>query len=178
MSAPAFTPPRGTLEIICELVQFEMKVPDGIVLVYNQKRKLPPAKGFFVNVSFLGGRPFGAKSAQIPDPTTGELVEEVSVNQQEMVQIDIFSYDDSARTRNPEIVFAMNSVNAQQVMEKNSIKIARLPSSFVDVSEVQASKRLNRYALAFNLTRAYSRKTVVPSFNEFQNPPKGILVNP
>ena len=162
-----------TLELIAGLVEFELQTKKGIVVVYNQKRNLPPATGFFVDVSMLGSRPFGNNSTTAVDPETADLVETVEIRQQEMVQIDIFSFDDSARMTAPFIPAAFSSVHAQQVCDANAIKLAQIPQSVADASSVEASARLNRYALAFALLRTYSRKRAVPTFTQFSNPPSG-----
>lgn len=167
-----------TIKLLASLVQREMNAEDGVWIIYNQKRRLPAEKGYYGVVSLLGIRPFGVNARTANDPQSPDLVETVSSNQQETIQIEIFSYDDSARLRNVEIIYALASTAAQQLQEKYSFKIGRVPPSFVDVSEVQASKRLNRYALAFNVLRAYSRNRLVQTFSTFQNPPKTILTNP
>lgn len=166
-----------TVKLIAELIQKEMSAPAGIVQIYNQKRRLPLRKGFMVDVAIIGDRPFGGSTRQQENPTTGDLVETSTVNNQEMIQIDIFSYDDSARRRRAEIIFALSGNAAQQLSEKWAFKIGTIPTSFVDVSEVEASARLNRYAITINVLRAYSRTLVIEHFDKFGIPP-AITVNP
>lgn len=174
MSATA-TP--ETAKLIAQIIQTEMALADGIVTIYNQKRRLQPAaEGFNIDVAIIGDRPFGVNSRFADPGETADLQETVTLNQQEIVQVDIFSYDDSARLNRVGIIFALASITAQQVSEQYGFQIGRIPPSFVDVSEVEASKRLNRYALTFNVLRAYERTKSAATFAEFEEPQ--IFTNP
>lgn len=173
---PATATPETAL-LLAQIIQTDMGLANGIVTIYNQKRRLPPAKaGFNIDIAIIGDRPFGVNS-RFADPGEDlDLDEKLTINQQEIVQIDIFSYDDSARLNRIGIVFALASITAQQVSELYGFQIGRIPPSFVDVSEVEASKRLNRYALTFNVLRAYERTKTAATFAEFQTPE--IFTNP
>lgn len=168
----------GLLESELELLPTEN--PDHKrVTIYNQKWRLPPLDGVFISVSIVYQRPFGLAKREVDDPDNpGAMLEEQIVSVQEAFQIDIFSRDDSARTRKEEVVFALNSTGAQQLAEKWAFKIGNVPPSFVDLSSVEASARLNRYAISFNVLRAKTRVRRIEAFTIFQNPPRGILINP
>lgn len=168
MSAATATP--ETAKLLAGLIQTEMETDAGVVMIYNQKRRIPPAKGFFVDVAIIGDRPFSVNSRFADPGSTADLEETVTINQQEVVQVDIFSYDDSARLRRIEIIFALASIAAQQLSEVHGFHIGRIPPNFVDVSEVEASKRLNRYALTFNVLRAYERTKSAQTFATFSQP--------
>ena len=167
-----------TLKLICDALQTEMGPPKGVIQIYNQDRRLPAAKGYFIDVLLLNARPFAVNKKYVVDPASTELVEQQTVNQQEIIQVDIFSYDDSARLSKINIIFALNSTTMQQLAEKWAFKIARIPASFVDASEVEASKRLNRYALTFAVLRGYQKTASAQTFTNFQIPPEKILINP
>ena len=167
-----------TVKLLCELLQDQMDPPSDVIQIYNQDRRLPPAKGYFIDVAILNARPFAVNKKYVVDPATTNLVERQTINEQEMIQIDIFSWDDSARLHKLDIIFALNSIAAQQLAEQWAFKIGRIPSSFVDASEVEASKRLNRYAITFSVLRGYQKLNYAPTFTVFQNPPQKLLVNP
>jgi hypothetical protein len=167
---PSTATPETAL-LIAQLIQGEMELADGIVTIYNQKRRLPPAKaGFNIDVAIVGDRPFAVNSRFADPGSTEDLDETVTINMQEVVQVDIFSYDDSARLNRIGIIFALASIAAQQLSEQYGFQIGRIPPNFVDVSEVEASKRLNRYALTFNVLRAYERTKSAATFAEFSQP--------
>lgn len=155
-----------------------MGTPAGIVAIYNQKRRLPAKTGFYIDVAILGDVPFGVNSRVESDPLETDLIETVSTNVQELIAVEIFSCDDSARLRRREIIFALACQAAQNLQERYAFKIGRVPTSFVDASEIEGAARLNRYVLTFNVLRAYSQSNAVATYTEIQNPPQKILVNP
>lgn len=168
MSAATATP--ETIKLLADLIQSQMSLKDDEVLLYNEKFKLPPEKGLRVAIQIVGDRPFGVNSKH-RDPGTGlDLEEVITLNQQEVVQVDVYSYDSTARLRRIEVIYALCCDEAQRLQEKYGFQIGRIPPNFVDVSEVEASKRLNRYALTFNVLRAYERVATAETFVEFSQP--------
>lgn len=167
-----------TIEVLGELIASNLRLKPGIVQIYNGRQRLPNARGYFVDVALLGSRPFAVRNQFADDPATLDGVSDQSVNVQEIIQVDIFSADDSARLHKFDVLFALTSSKAQQLATRWAFKIGRVPPSFVDASEVEGSTRLNRFAVTFNVLRAYGRVTAAPTFANFQNPPKTILTEP
>ncbi len=161
-----------TATVIAQIIQSEMVLDEDHCNIYNQKYRIPPDEGLFVVVSIIGSHPFGVVSRWVNQPNSNELVEEQGLNVVEMLQIDIFSKDPSARRRAHEVIFALNSNRAQQACDLYQFSIGRLPTSFNDISFLEASARLNRYALAFNVTRGYSKTAPIPFFDQFSIPPE------
>lgn len=159
------------IKVVANVLQAEMALPNDHVYLYNQKWRMPPDEGLYVIVGFQSGTAFGAKTTYENDPITDELVEVQSVNQQETYTIDLLSRDSSARIRKPEVIMALNSTLCQQAQEQYNFKIANLPTTFVDVSELEATAILNRYQLAFNALVVYQKIKSVQFFDQFQVPP-------
>jgi hypothetical protein len=177
MSPSPETEVRETILVVAELIQSQMQLENGVVSIYNQRRKLGKGRGLQVDVALLGNRPFSVRSRSVNDPARPDLVERQCANEQETIQVDVFSYDDSARLRRIEVLFALTGVAAQQACEKYAMKIARVPASFVDLSEGEGAGRLNRFALTFNVLRGYSIERTVETFSTFTIPPQ-LVVNP
>lgn len=162
--------------IIAGLIAAGMNLGPDVVAVYNQRRRIPPTSGLFIDVAIIATKTYGNNTRTIAPTATTDLVEIQGINVQEMYQIDIFSADASARVRRYELLAALSGIASQQAQEKYSFQIAHIPSSFVDVSEIEASARLNRYALTITvLAFEEIRRTTVP-FTIFSIPPQ-ILVN-
>ena len=166
------------IKVVADILQAELSLKNDRVFLYNQKWNIPPDQDLFVVVGFQSAKPFGVKSQYENDPVSGDLVEVQSVNQQETYTIDLISRDHSARMRKQEVILALNSTAAQQAQEQYSFKIANLPTTFVDVSDLEASALLNRYRLAFNVLVVYRKVKSVDYFDQFQIPPQKILTNP
>lgn len=161
-----------TATVVAELIlQPELGLDDDHCNIYNQKYRIPADDGLFVVVSIIGSTPFGVTSKWVNQPDSNELIEQQGCNVVEMLQIDVFSKSPAARLRAHEVIFALNSNRAQQVADTYSLSIGRLPTSFNDISALESSARLNRYALAFNVTRAYVKTAPIPFYDQFSIPP-------
>lgn len=162
-----------TIELFADLIASEMGLEPGRSQIYNQRRKIKAGDdGIFVDVALLGSRPFAVKRGYSVDPAQTDLVEGQTVNVQEVVQIDVFSFDESARLRKFDVLFALTSTAAQRMCEANAMKIGRVPPSFVDASSQEGGAILNRFVLTLNLLRSYGRTKAAPTYDQFSIPPQ------
>lgn len=175
---PLDSDPHETIKLIADLLEGFLGLPHDRVMIYNQKWNLPNTTGAFVNVSIVGDKVVASNSKPVNDPeNAANLYNVLSVLVQEHIQIDIFSVDSAARQRRQEVVMALRSTAAQQIQERYSFKIGNVPPSFVDLSDIEGTARLSRYALTFNVIRAYSRTESITPFTVFANPPKDLYIN-
>lgn len=158
------------IKILADIILKELTLKPDQVLLYNQKFDIPPDYRMYVSLSVLGTKNFAGYPDYDPDPITGDLVETQVVNRQEMISILVYSRSDEARTRNWEIPAALVSTYSEQQQEANSIKIGTLPTAVMDVSEVEGTARLNRYALTFMVLAAYKKQKPVEFYGTFQQP--------
>lgn len=162
------------ISLIRSLLVSELNLAPDRVVNYNQKWTLPPGDGLFVMLSFMNGKPYS--TGMWHEDTAAGLAEIQETAMQETYAIDLFSRTNEARERRHEILWALNSTAAQQMCEVNTMKLAGLPSSFHDLSFLEASGRLNRYQLTFHLLRIQRRERVAPYFNQPNQPT--LLVEP
>ena len=159
------------IKVIADLIQTQMDLAPNRVYLYNQAWNLPPDEGLFVNVGLIGKKPFGiSKTYQSVSEEMGGLLQVQSMNVQETYSVLVFSQSSAARIRNYEILYALNGDAAQQAQERYSFKIGYLPSSLVDISEIDGASRLNRYNLTFNILCGYSQSRRVEYYNTIQDP--------
>lgn len=171
--------PYELITVLAELIQNQLQLQKGRVIIYNQKFDIPTDDGMFVAVSFVSDRVFGNNLVYENDPDNeANLVEIHQSHAQEMYEINVYSRDASARLRKHEILWALNSTEAQNLAEQYAFKIGFVPQNFTDVSEVEASARLNRYSFTFNILRAYETRRTVPAYTQFQIPPRFLITNP
>ena len=168
--------PVEFIKVLADLIQEEMDLPVDKVFLYNQDADLGKYSGLYVNLGILGDKPFGASSEIRNDPELG-LVENQSVNVQEWYSLLLSSQDNTARLRRHEPPMILRGSRCQQLMEKYSFKVGYLPAAMTDVSEVEATYRLNRYSLTFNCLVAYARLRAVEYYDKFTGSP-GLIVNP
>jgi hypothetical protein len=165
------------LKILVDIVRREMRLKADQVVIYNQRWIIPPDDRLYVAISVTGSAPFGVNrkyaSSSATDPQTGQPVptlnEELSVNTRDILTFNIYSASGEARERRNELIFALESTYAEQQMEKYSFLIGSVPTSYVDVSEEEGTKIINRYAITYNVQYAQSASNPVEYFDKFQD---------
>jgi hypothetical protein len=146
------------------------------VWIYNQKYTIPNDPGLFVEVACLGRKVF-SNQIRSDEDEAGNFCEFQSMNVQEINTVRLYSRDESAYTRAHEVVFALNSTEAQQMAEAYSFKFGFIPTGFTDTSFLEASARLFRQDLTFQILRMYTKKRVIEYYDKFPIPPE-IYTNP
>ena len=157
-----------TMKVLAGLLESELELPPGRVALYNQPWEIPTDDGLVIEISFLGSRPYAAVSHM--EDREGTLVQVQEQVTQETIGITLFSKGPAARERKHEIVFALQSVAAQQLSERYSFRWGYLPTSFTDASETEGAGRLNKYATTFNVLRIHTKEHVIQYFDKFSLP--------
>ncbi len=132
---------REPIKVLCDIFSHVLGLPNGAVMVENEKWIIPRNSGLFISVGAVG-----------PDKTIGNVNEvdgdgnEVrSRSYSQLLQMTLESYDASARRRKGEAAMALASIYAVQLMEKFTMSFARNPTPFVSVGELQPTKQLNKF---------------------------------
>lgn len=147
MSATTFSlAAREPIKILADIIATEMGLDAGAVMLDYQKWNVPKTDGLYVNLRYLGpGRVVANVNECVPDGSGG-LTEVQSCTLQHLIQIEMKSYDASARMRQAEMEMSLTSVYAQGLMELYSVQIARNPGPPVDDSRDEGSGWLTSYA--------------------------------
>ena len=171
-------PQIENVALIAKLIQTQLGIPDDPprVFTYNTNWDIPSTNDMFVLVSILTDDDFGAGQTYLADPTYG-LVEQQLLERATIYTVDLFSVSTEARDRRQEVLFALQGDAAERLMESKSLRIFR-PSPFVDISAVEASRRLNRWQTQFAVFEGYGCTRRVPYFNMPASSPAELLVNP
>lgn len=153
------------IKVLADIIKTEMSLADDRVLIYNQKWNLPNDSDIFISLRSGPTKTFSNRN-NYEDRESG-FYEVQDINIQENIIIDIFSKDDTARTRKEEIIMALKSTYSQQNQEINSIKIAEIPNSFIDVSEAEASAMLNRYNITIRILSWRTKEKTVDYYDKY-----------
>lgn len=150
---------REAIKVIGDVIANQMGLrttgPTAQIMLTNERFNIPPTNDLYVALSYVDGKPIGNNNYF--DGNT--VIETQQVTMFYHVQIDIMSFDATARTRKEEVYMALRSIYAQQAMEAQNVQIARMPAAFVDASSLEESKMLNRYTMTIAVT-ALLTKTV------------------
>lgn len=158
------------LKLVADIIQSEMDLADDQVIFMDEKFNLPPDDRLYLSLALMGAKDFGAKTEYDPDPASGELVETLVVNRQEMHSITLLSRTREAAQRNWEVTAALNSTLSQQTQEKYSFKIGNLPTSMNKVPDEDGTARLAMYVTTFLILGALKKAKPVDYFDQFSQP--------
>ena len=161
---------------LVNLIREEMSFAADQVVLYNQEWTVPSDERPYIVVEFRDGDPYAHSKTYQPSQDGTQLLEVQTQNVRERCTIRLYSAGPAARVLKQEILFALNSDRAARYMELYNFKIANLPTSFLDVSAVEATSLLNRYDLDFSLLVSYKRERNTLFFDQFQTPE--LLINP
>lgn len=160
------------IDLVCDIIQREMELQDGRVRFYNQKLPKPDDRGLSIAVSVGPVKPF-ARSHRFNPATNAE---EALLLVVATVYIDVMSVDSEAFDRKEEVIMALGSVYSLQQQSANGFNIARLPTSFTAVSELDGSAIPYRFSTAVNV-RYGARKTKGGAPYAENPSPSNLLIN-
>lgn len=155
-----------TAQIICNIIQNYMGLCDKQIWIYNQRKKIPPSEGLFVVVGNVSVTPYGANNKYVP--LNGGYGQEISQMMQEILSVNMFSYDTSAIERMPELIGSFSSVYCQQKQDQIGFKIGVVPGGIQDTSALEASAILFRQSITLKVLRAYSKITEAEYYDKYK----------
>ena len=140
------------------------------VVVFNQNWKIPSDSGLYITVSSLGpAKPYGSTQT-LTVTKDGALVEALGVPMREILGIDLASRSQEAIDRVPDVLAFFGSTECEQLCEKYSIKLAKIPMGFSDASGLEGAATINRQHTAVALLRTRLIERAVPYFNAEPKP--------
>jgi hypothetical protein len=151
------------VKVIAQIIQEELGLPDGQIMMSYEKWIMPETKGLYVSVRYVSTKTLNTSNWF--ESTTNEEIQSVSLHH--IIQIDLMSFDDSARARKSEVAMALASFRSQNLQEENNMQIARLPSEFVDASSLEETKFLKRFTATIAVKAVELKKKGTPYFDTF-----------
>lgn len=157
-------PPIEPIKVLAAAIQAELSLSANQILLGFENFPIPETLGLFVSLEYGVEQIVGASNQN--DVNTQDEYEEVqTVSMLHQIEIDVLSYDSSARTRKEEVIMALSSYNAQQLMEVNQMRIASIPNSFITVTSPEPSKQLNRYRYTVSVYALHQKNLVTPYYD-------------
>ena len=157
---------RLTSQIICDIIKNGLALKDDQVWIYNQRRSIPEDERMYVVVGMSAIKPYGNTNRQLTG--TNYMTDQTTQYMQEMITIDVLSYTTEAIERYSEIFGALISTYSQQQQEALGMKIAEMPTTVNDVSEVEGATILYRIAITLNVLRKYDMLIAATYYDTFQ----------
>ncbi len=161
---------REPIKIMADIIRSEMDLREDQILLAYQKFEIPKNKDLFVTLSYLDTSFVSVQDESVGVDSSVGMIEYQTVTIRNIIQIDILSYGDEARTRKEEILMALRSVYSEQQQTAYNIQIARNPISFNNVSVLEETAFLNRFTIAIACTSTQQKTKVPPYFDTFDTP--------
>lgn len=148
-------------KIFVDLIQKELNLPDNwgldeqgnqipCVMIKSQNIKLFNTPNIQITVSTLRNRIYSNrlehKEVVVEDVT--KYYEDVYINEDRTMQIDIYSKNNDARIRYPEVQACLNSTYAEQLQDKYQFRIGTI-SDAVNLSGLDGGSEINRFTIRF-----------------------------
>lgn len=168
-AAPYAVGLREPILVVADILQNGLGLADDAVVLAYEKNIIPKVSGLYVSLDYVGPAKCIANVNEL-DPENDDQIQ--SCTYAHMIQMDLLSYDASARRRFTEATMSIASIYAVQQMEKYAMSINRNPSPWVDASSLEPTKRLNRF-ISTLVVFAVHRK-VIPSAPVFIAFPGGL----
>lgn len=155
------------IKVVADIIQTELSLPVGAVMVVNQRWVIPQNQDLYVALAYVGPARTIGNTNRFDSEANAEVQE---ISKAHMIQIDIMSFGDAARTRKEEVEMALLSMYSQYQQGKNLIKIARQPGPPVDASTLEATGRLNRFLMTVMVNALHRKVKAAEFYDKFGTP--------
>lgn len=153
-----------TLNILKQIIDNQMQMPEGRVWAYNNDVDLPKDPNLFIILFMTSQKPYANNIKYVP---TSEGMNEVqTINLVQDVIISLVSKNTSARDRAYEIPLALNSTYSHNLQVKNKMHISTLGDIY-DASFLESTTRLNRFDCKIRVFRAFDKINNVDYYDKF-----------
>lgn len=171
-------------KIIVKLIKNYLELPDNYgydsqgneiptVTIKSQNIKLFNTDKLQITISTISSNVFANRKEykdvtiiNDDETTTDELHEIVYMNDQRMMQIDIYSRNNEARQRLSEVQMALTSTLAEQLQDQYQFRIGKI-SNATNLSGLDGGSDVNRYTIRFNTLNWYTKEKAVQFYDKF-----------
>lgn len=173
-------------KIFVDIIQKQLDLPNNYgfdaqgneipcVVIKSQNIKLFTTPNLQISISTLTSKTFSNRKENreevYTDTESGEEItkyyEDIYINEGRTMQIDVYSRNNDARIRYPEVQAALNSTYAEQMEEKYQFRIGVI-SDAVNLSGLDGGSEVNRYTIRFNCVSWNKYTKEIDYYNTFR----------
>lgn len=153
-------------KILCKLIQENMNLPDNYgtdsdgntipcVTIRAQNIKLFNTPHIQITVQTVSNQVFANRKEYFETTETiddKEVIiynERLMLNEQRVIQIDVYSRNNEARDRFWEVQAALTSTLAEQLQDQYQFRLGKISNSF-NTSGLEGGSDINRFSIRFN----------------------------
>ena len=167
-------------KIFVDLIQKSLNLPDNYgtdsqgneipcVMIKSQNIKLFNTPNIQITVSTLQNRIFSNRTEHHEEIINDEThyFEDVYINENRTMQIDIYSRNNDARQRYPEVQACLGNTYSEQLQDKYQFRIGKI-SDAVNLSGLDGGSDINRFTIRFNCLTWNKYTKLVDYYNSFR----------
>lgn len=166
--ASSLIPPVEPIKVLGMALQDEMGLVAGQIMLGLENWKIPENTGLYVALLYGPDQVVGNNNYNGTD-VQGNFNEVQDVVMLHQIDIDVMSFDASARLRKEEVLQAIQSYRAQELMEKYQMRFASTPGSFLPVQTMEETKQLNRFRLSIAVNALHRKVKTTPFYDSIQD---------
>lgn len=184
---------KSVEKIICELIQKSLGLPDNYgvdadgnqipcVTIRAQNIKLFNTPNIQITVQTVSNRVYSNRKEFFEETHTvnNEPVttynERLMLNEQRVMQVDIYSRNNDARDRFWEVQTALTSTLSEQLQDKYQFRIAKI-SNATNTSGLEGGSDINRYSIRFNCLTWQEKINTVDYYDSFRTQARNTNTN-
>lgn len=161
---PSAIPSVEPIKVLAMILQEEMGLPVGQIMLGLENWQIPKNTGLYIALSYGPEQVVGNDNNNSVD-SQGNFVEVQSAIMLHTIEIDVMSFDASAREEKEAVLWAIQSYEAQSLMDKYSMRIAAVSSSFVPIVSLEETKQLNRYRISVMVNAVHTNIKTTPYYD-------------
>lgn len=157
----------GALKLFADVLRRGLNLSTDQVYLYNQQFKIPPDDRIYIAIKYPDAKPFSNIQKYDGSGSGLNLIQET--NFRANVMVDIMSKSTEAFDRKEEVLFAMTNDYAKRQQQKNGFSIARIPSTFVALNELEGAAIPYRFNITVGLQYAVRKVAAAEYYDEFRD---------
>lgn len=158
----------SALKELCRIIRTEMNLADDQVYLWDQKIDIPTDNRIYIPVGVASVKPYGNRRSYAV--IGGDFSEKQTLWVMSTVDITILGKTADARDRKEEVLLALSSTYSQQRQVEFGFKIATLPTSFVNLSEIDGPAIPYRFTISVALHYKVSKSKPVEYYDSISTP--------
>lgn len=155
---------QNVLEMVCNIIQTGLGLPNGRIWLWNQKVNIPIDEKLYITVGVEASKVFGNDITYLGSTAV------VSCNVCDTLSIDAMSRGPIARDQLNRIVLSFNSAYAEQQMELNSFRIFPVSTPFLNISGIDGAAIPYRFRNTVKVQYFVTSVDSVQYFSTFDMP--------
>ncbi|MBO7696249.1 MAG: hypothetical protein J6T10_26735 [Methanobrevibacter sp.] len=167
-------------KIFVELIKTSLNLPNNYgydsqgneipcITIKSQNVKLYNTEHLQITVGTLSSNVFSNRREYFTKIINNEphYFERSMINDQRVMQIDVYSRNNEARQRFWEIQACLNNTLSIQLQDKYQFRISKISNTF-NLSGLEGGSDINRYSIRFNCLTWFTKETEVDYYSTFR----------